>query len=169
MHRSSEQTSAPTASTTFGSIGSQDKRARIPSNVLKTKPAYSSCDPSMLRDAMHAKKQTRERLNNLRDIALEEGIEISIHSEIDLWSLLDTLEFKKRPYLFLLDNGNLRALWKNDEGEQIGIQFFGQDLIQYVLFSLRMPGRIMARTSGRDTLPNIRRQIGAFDLWRLMT
>lgn len=118
-------------------------------------------------DAIRVRKQTQERVDRLRNIAADEGLEISIDSERDLWSFLDSLDFTRRPYLVLLDNGNLRAVWKNAEREQIGIQFTGQGLVQYVLFSLRLPDRFMARASGRDTPKNIWRQIEAHDLWRL--
>jgi hypothetical protein len=37
------------------------------------------------------------------------------------------------PAIFLLANGNLRAVWRNEDKDQIGIQFMPNGLVQYVI------------------------------------
>ncbi len=113
-------------------------------------------------------KEIESRIEDLKALAGDEGIEASDDSERDLRSFLHSLDFTRRPYLVLLDNGNFRAVWKNDDREQIGLQFQGRGQVQFVLFALRLPDRFMARATGRDTLECVRRQIAAHDLWRLL-
>ncbi len=115
-----------------------------------------------------SRKETNDRIAELKSMADDEGVKISTESENDLGSFLDSVGYTQRPYLALLDNGNLRAVWKNVDGGQIGLQFRGCNEVHYVFFALRPPGRFMARAAGRDTIPGIKRQINAHDLWRLL-
>ena len=119
-------------------------------------------------DTTHTFKEIKNRIECLMAIAEDEGIKVSADSEKDLWLFLYSVKFTRRPYIALLDNGNFRAIWKNADNEQIGLQFRGCRQIQYVLFALRSPDRFMAQAAGRDTLQNVRRQIDAHDLWRLL-
>ena len=120
-------------------------------------------------DQISAIRKTNVRICDLKELAFEENIEISADSEKDLRSFLDSVEFTRRPYIALLDNGNFRAVWKNADREQIGLQFRGGGLVHYVFFALRSSGRFMAQATGRDTLQNARRQIEVQGLGRLMT
>jgi hypothetical protein len=97
----------------------------------------------------------KARIDDLKADARSEGHRVSEASERDLGTFLDTNVFTHRPYITLLDNGNLRALWKNSTGEQIALQFRGGKEVQFVLFVRRRNGGFMARTSGRGTLANI--------------
>ena len=121
-----------------------------------------------LSDTAHVRKTIENRIEDLKRIADDEGIEVSDDSEQDLRSFLNSVRFMRRPYIALLDNGNFRAIWKNAGHEQIGLQFRGARRIQYVLFPLRPPDGFMAQAAGRDTLENAGRRIEAFDLWRLL-
>jgi hypothetical protein len=94
---------------------------------------------------------------------------VSYASEKDKIDFLSEHPFVTRPFISLLDNGNLRALWKNEFGEQIGLQFLGNKQIQYVLFARRGENVPIARSAGRDTLANIRTQIQASNLGHLLT
>lgn len=121
------------------------------------------------RKHLKAFKAATARLNELKVDARAEGCTVSPESEKDFLAFLNCRIFTRRPFITLLDNGNLRALWKNAEGEQIGLQFLGAHKVQYVLFAKRIRGEFMARASGRDTLSDIDRQIEAHNLGRLMT
>jgi hypothetical protein len=123
---------------------------------------------SVARQHLKAFNAAKARISDLKVDARAEGHQVSAASESDLWAFLNTKVFIHRPYITLLDNGNLRALWKNSEGEQIGLQFRGSKEVQYVLFARRQNGDFIARASGRDTLANIGRQIDAHELRRLM-
>lgn len=161
-------------------------RARASFKSAKDEDIHSFSDlaatPYIDPSADHAKKQgeiarkhlkafgaAMARLSELKVDARAEGYTVSPKSEKDLLEFLNSRIFTRRPFITLLDNGNLRALWKNAEGEQIGLQFLGAHKVQYVLFAKRIRGEFMARASGRDTLSDIDRQIEAHNLGRLMT
>ena len=115
-----------------------------------------------------ARQPVKARIGRLKDLASEEGIEPSAASERDLRAFLDSVAPSRRPYIALLDNGNFRAVWKNTELEQVGLQFLGNSEVQYVLFALRPPKRFVARAAGRDVLTHIKRWIESYGLSRLM-
>lgn len=117
---------------------------------------------------LKAARAATARIRELKADARAEGHTVSAASEEDLQAFLDGYVFTRRPFITLLDNGNLRALWKNAAGEQIGIQFRGGKQVQYVFFARRDGGDFMARVSGRDSLADIGRQIEALNLGRLM-
>lgn len=77
--------------------------------------------------------------------------------------------FQKNPLirlgrLVLLENGNLRAVWKDENGSHIGLQFLDNLSIQYVLFKRRKPGLPVSRAYGRDTIDGLFQQITALEL-----
>lgn len=118
---------------------------------------------------LKAAKAAKARIDELKTDAQAEQQAVSLESEQDLLAFLDHCVFTRRPFITLLDNGNLRVLWKNKAGEQIGIQFRGGKQVQYVFFARRDGSEFMARVSGRDSLMCIRLQIEALNLLRLMT
>jgi hypothetical protein len=61
------------------------------------------------------------------------------------------VNFRLRPSLFLNDNGNLRALWKNEQHEQIGLQFIGDNDVQFVIFKKRKGYATITRVAGVDS------------------
>ena len=103
----------------------------------------------------------RQRIELLKEIGEEEEIAYNANSEQDLWRFLKRLSFIRSPKLFLLDNGNLRAVWKGDGGKHIGLQFLGGEQIQFVIFSKRGEHNNMARIRGRDDFAGIARQLDA--------
>jgi hypothetical protein len=105
--------------------------------------------------------QVHQRLATLKVQALLQEEPFSEASLADLIEFLRELPFVQRPALFLLDNGNLRAVWKNDWKEQIGLQFLGGQIVQFVIFSLRADPPMMARIAGAETMGNIVGQIKA--------
>ncbi len=77
--------------------------------------------------------------------------------------------FKSNPLirlgsLFLLESGNLRAVWKGEHSSHVGLQFLDNGLIQYVLFKQRLSGGPVSRAYGRDTPPGVLAQISALQL-----
>ena len=68
------------------------------------------------------------RIKQLRDYAAEDGIQVNRDSEKDFWSFVDSAPFANRAGLVLMDNGNLRAVWKGDDSARIGIQFLGRQI-----------------------------------------
>jgi hypothetical protein len=106
------------------------------------------------------------RLAELKERAEEESIGISATSERDLIRFTQDNKRLRRPYIFLVENGNLRTVWKNDRGEQVGIQFRGNDIGQFVIFAERKEPNLVARSLGRDCISNknVIGAAGALDL-----
>ncbi len=119
-------------------------------------------------DAQVVESSLRKRLSDLENIAVSDGITLSRDSEADLTNFLRTAVPKQRPSLFLLENGNFRAVWKGNAGEQVGLQFLGKGEVQFVIFACRHDPELTIRSSGRDTLKGILRVIEAFELAEFM-
>lgn len=66
--------------------------------------------------------------------------------------------------LVLIDNGNLRAIWKDERGGRFSLQFLGGNVAQYVIFRRQRADRVISRVAGRDSLEGIARQIDPFQL-----
>ena len=108
------------------------------------------------------------RIEVLRSEALLDGFSVNAASEEDFWSFVESISFAQKVGLVLMDNGNLRAVWKGENGSHLGLQFLGNRLVEYVIFKRRQATRDISRVAGRDTIDGIKRQIRAFDLIVLM-
>jgi hypothetical protein len=102
------------------------------------------------------KAQIEDRLRELHVDALRNVEPFSEPSLADLRLFLDSFPFAERPAIFLLDDGNLRAVWRNAEKEQVGLQFLGGGIVQFVMFVQRQRPPMMSRSAGTDTLTAIR-------------
>lgn len=67
-----------------------------------------------------------------------------------------------------MDNGNLRVVWDDDEGNLLGIQFLGNSLARYVVFKPRAEDGPVSRVAGTDTLKGVNARIKAFELETLL-
>jgi hypothetical protein len=84
------------------------------------------------------------RIQTLRIEAEIDQVPFSNASHADFRDFIRQVPSRVRPAIFLRDNGNLRALWKNDDQEQIGLQFLGGGDVQYVILKRRPGGRLMS-------------------------
>jgi len=109
-----------------------------------------------------------QRLQFLRVEAEIENVPFSESSQAALWSFLQEAEPSARPRLYLNENGNLRALWKNSDGEQIGLEFLGNHAIRYVIFRRRERIGTMARLVGIESDDRILAHIRASDAQGLL-
>lgn len=113
----------------------------------------------------HADLQAYQvRIEALRAEARQDGYDLNTTSERDFWRFIRSEPFTRKGDLVLLDNGNLRAMWKGEHGTHIGLQFLGAHTVQYVIFRRRAAAGVVSRVAGRDSIDGVRRQIGAFDL-----
>ena len=103
------------------------------------------------------------RIETLRNEATIDKIPFNEASESDFWKFLRSASCVRKGSLFLMDNGNLRAVWSDDEGNLMGIQFFGDSAAQYVVFKRRADGEVW-RDARRDSLNSIERMIEELDL-----
>ena len=125
-----------------------------------------------LRDKLAAMQATynafKERIETLKSDAALEGFSLSASSKRDFWAFARSIPFIRKGSLVLMDNGNLRGVWKDERGNQIGLQYLGTDSVQFVIF--KRPGGAggAARVAGCTSLTDIKRQIRAFDLEGLL-
>ena len=162
-----------------GDIASHDYPEGISFEPSRTLADYLA-GPIDLRSRLDAefadkKKQAGEmyyayrlRIEALRSDAELDGFDVNKVSEVDFWSFVGSVSFAKKAGLVLMDNGNLRAVWRGENGSHLGLQFLGNRLVEYVIFKRRQAARDVSRVAGRDTLDGIKRQIHAFDLTVLM-
>ena len=108
------------------------------------------------------------RLKFLQDEAVDYGYELNSASEIDFRNFVRSAPDMRKGNLVLMDNGNLRATWKDEHGTRLGLQFLGGGMVQFVLFKRRKQRDLISRVSGRDSLEGLERQIVAFELNSLL-
>jgi hypothetical protein len=105
--------------------------------------------------------ETERRLRELLIDAFGACEPFSEASLDDLRAFMSEVALSIRPSIFLLDNGNLRAVWRNAAKEQVALQFLGDKVVQYVMFARRENPPMMMRDAGQDTLAHIRDKIAA--------
>ena len=113
-------------------------------------------------------KDYSNRIEVLHRNVEDDGFGLSEASERDFWQYIRSTPFAQKAGLVLVDNGNLRAVWKGDDESHLGIQFLGNQWVEYVIFKRRPSTRHVARVAGHDTLDGVKRLIDAFDLTSLM-
>ncbi len=108
------------------------------------------------------------RIEELRSDAEIEGFVINPASEVDFRSFFDSVPFAPKASVVLMDNGNLRTVWKGDDESHVGIQFLGDSQAEYVIFRRRSGSQNVSRVAGIDTLDGLKKQISSFDLESLL-
>ena len=108
------------------------------------------------------------RIKLLQDEAAHDGYVLNLASEIDFKEFLRATPSIRKGNLVLMDNGNLRAIWKCEQGARLGLQFLGGRMVQYVIFKRRQKEQAISRVTGRDSLEGLKRQIDAFELHSLL-
>jgi hypothetical protein len=113
----------------------------------------------------NVKQAVLSRLKDLHEIALDEELSIRGASESDFRDLvIDRFKPTNRPAVSLLENGNLRAVWKDQGGQQVGLQFRGDGWAQYVFFALTYPEGTLSTSVGRIKLSSA---LALIKDWRL--
>ncbi len=107
------------------------------------------------------------RINTLRLAAAQDGYSLNSASEFDFWRFIGANPRLRKGNLVLIDNGNLRAVWRDEQKTHLGLQFLGEGMVQYVIFKRREAARPISRVAGRDTFEGIKQQIQAFELHSL--
>ena len=104
------------------------------------------------------------RISVLEEQAYAEGYFLNSGSKEALQVFFGNNPLIRLSHLALLENGNLRAVWKGADASHIGLQFLNNGLIQYVLFKRRRANLPVSRACGRDTPRSILKQVSAFQL-----
>jgi hypothetical protein len=110
----------------------------------------------------------RQRLGELFEIAREEEIAWNVNSLRDMIAFLNSIKFSKRPAIFLLDSGNFRLVWKNENNEQFAAHFLGRETVNFVIFKVQGNGDT-ARVAGTCSLNSLWRQVEALNAAKLLT
>lgn len=120
----------------------------------------------MVAEAQKMRQAYAQRIEELRVFASEddECSDISESSREDFWYFVKSVPLAKKAELVLMDNGNLRAVWKGDDKTHIGLQFLGSQLGEYVIFKRRPGAKKVSRVVGIDTLEGLKKQVRAFDI-----
>lgn len=104
------------------------------------------------------------RIEALRSDAEIEGIAVNNASEENFRSFIRSIPSARKAELVLTDNGNFRVVWKDKNGDHLGIQFLGERMAEYVIFKQRPSVEKVSRVAGIDTLDGVITQLQAFDL-----
>ena len=125
-----------------------------------------------LRRETPQRRQKREayeaRIAFLQEEARQDGYTLNPASRRDFERFALGADEIRSGGLVLLDNGNLRALWRDGQGARLGLQFLGGGTVQYVIFKRRTGARSVSRVAGRDSLEGLERQLAAFDMRSLL-
>ncbi len=120
----------------------------------------------MMAEVQKMSQAYAQRLEELRECASEddECSDMRESSKEDFWWFVKSMPWARKAELVLLDNGNLRAVWKGDDKAHIGLQFLGDQLGEYVIFTRRPGAMKVSRVAGIDTLEGLKKQVRAFDI-----
>ena len=69
------------------------------------------------------------RIAYLRAEATHDGYELNECSEGDFLQFVRSRPYVRKSDLVLMDNGNLRAIWKDEHGGRLGLQFLGGNMV----------------------------------------
>ncbi len=106
-----------------------------------------------------------DRLNLLHHYAAQDGLVANEDSEIGFWAFIRSVPSFFPGDLVLLDNGNLRVVWAGEDNDShLGLQFLGNEMVQYVIFKQRPYSQMVSRVAGRDSFAGMRKQIRTFGL-----
>lgn len=116
-------------------------------------------DEKAFQEREKVRNSIKHRISTLKRLGLDEGITASEKSGKFLFDFFSKRMIENEPLIFLLENGNFRALWEGENGEQIGLQFLPDRNIQYVIFAQRPDRKDLARSFGSDTPEGIDRHV----------
>ena len=108
------------------------------------------------------------RIRYLQNEVCHDGTVLNRASELDFNHFVRSEPGIRKANLVLMENGNLRAIWKDEQGSHVGLEFLGGRTVQYVIFNRRKRGQRISRVSGRDSLEGLVRQIIALELSSLL-
>lgn len=116
----------------------------VPYLARGLRDTHVGSETQLLDPASSARAAYQRRIAQLRAFAEEDGIELSARSEGDFFDFACTAPQTKAASLVLLDNGNLRAVWRSGQ-QEVGVQFYGGGSVQYLLSREGDDGKITHR------------------------
>ena len=106
------------------------------------------------------------RIQVLRGYAAEDDDleKVNEDSINDFWAFMNVTDLKRQAGLVLLDSGDLRAVWRENDGHDIGLRFLGNQKVLYVMFKRGADGQITERGVGTDSFDGVLKQIKGLGL-----
>ena len=166
----------------FGDIGQRVPDANRPMDAsrgqerLVNYAAWVLTDPPRyhlalgLIDFIHVGSGVYEkRIETLRGLAADEEITVNDTSVGDFRYFVGSVVPSENAQLIVMDNGNLRAVWKNDDAGHLGLQFLGDQQVQYVVFRKGGPEGKVYRLAGESSFDEMRKTIEVWGLSSLMS
>ena len=105
-----------------------------------------------------------QRIAELREYGVEDGILLNAASETDFRAFVEHSGFTRRAGLALMDNGNLRAVWKGTDSGHLALHFLGGQQVRFVISKRRPGSRHASYVAGTDTFEGIKEQVQSFHL-----
>ena len=106
------------------------------------------------------------RIQTLRGYATEDDDVEAVNEDSinDFWSFMQTREFTRRSGLVMLDNGDLRAVWREMEGHEVGIHFPGNKTVIYAIFKRNPDGSDAEPAIGTSSFKDVVAQLEELEL-----
>ena len=133
-------------------------------NAIDPMEGYRAESIQRFQEVSEVRLTYQRRIEELGRYGLVEGITVNEDSERDFWAFVDSTGFSSRAGLVLMDNGDLRAVWRGDDQSHLALHFLGHRLVRYVIFKRRPATRHVSRSSGTDTMDGVKQQIRDFGL-----
>ena len=109
------------------------------------------------------------RIRSLTETGPKEGIVLNLDSINDFWSFIAATSFTRKATLVLANNGDISAIWENEDDSYLDIQFLGNRKIIYVIFKRKTGQNGMFRTAGTSSFEAVRDRIAELDLMELVS
>ena len=141
----------------------------LPSSVLLANRSEVTQDnPTSLHVHPEIIRAYEERLGFLEKVGLTEGIELNIDSETDFWEFIDTPLISRQAELVFIGEGNIRAIWEDEDENFLGLHFLGNRRIIYVIFQQHPGGKDTTIDTGVESFRGIKKKISQFGLTQLV-
>ena len=131
------------------------------SEVAQDNPTLSGIHPETIR-------AYEDRLGFIEKIGLTEGIELNINSETDFWEFIDASQFSRQAELVFIGEGNIRAIWEDEDENFLGLHFLGNRRIIYVVFKQHPDGKDITTETGVESFEGTKEKIFQFGLTHLV-
>ena len=100
-----------------------------------------------------------ERLGFLERVGLTEGVELNVDSETDFWEFIDTSQFTRKAELVFIGEGNIRAIWEDEDENFLGLHFLGNRQIIYVIFRQDPGGSGLTTETGVESFKGAKEKV----------
>lgn len=116
------------------------------SNAFMRSPSIS---PNSTDEGAQTRAQYEDRIAQLRSYGIEDGVSVNDASERHFYRFVDGGPQLRRGSVVLLDNGNLRAVWRVGN-QEVGVQFFGDGSVHYMIAQEGYGGKITRTADTTD-------------------